>query len=299
MTDISDLPPPLLWLKDAPLLIDEATLASYYDAVVRPPHTEESRVIKVSEATKKTMEGKLGAKGTFSLAAWLAPVFDAKAEASAEAKAGREKSSGEEQTITLAAIHTPQRQLEQLTIFYAATMPSRLFLVSDLSEKDWRDNSIIAQPPRALAFLDLPAGTKLIPTAAEFMKGTIVTFFDKISADDGRRPPAYPSRRDNALSFETDRLSYWKWYSENYRPQQMIDLIEEAAAENGPINWIDYRIPLSTEGETLHIHVSGRGNYHTGTYAYYMVRRAYEFGLRLVGTLKTEPDMNVLAVYEK
>ena len=81
------------------LLIDEVTLASYYDAVVRPPHSEESRVIKISEATKKAIEGKVGAKGTFSLAAWLSTVFDAKAEVSAEGKAGREKSSGEKRPL--------------------------------------------------------------------------------------------------------------------------------------------------------------------------------------------------------
>jgi hypothetical protein len=39
--------------------------------------------------------------------------------------------------------------------------------------------------------------------------------------------------------------------------------------------------------------------YDTGTFAYNFIKRGYKHGIRLVGTLKSEPDMNVLAIYEK
>jgi hypothetical protein len=299
VSDNSTIPSELLWLKDAPLLIDKEALASYYDAVVRPAHREGDRVIKIGDTSKTNVDGKAGAKISAGLSGWLSSFIDAKSEASIEGHAGHEKGHAKEETVTLSPIETPERQLEQLVIFYAATIPERLLLVPDLSATDWRDTDTIARPPRALAFLDLPAGSKLIPTAAEFMKGEIVTFFDRLTAEDGAPPPAYPASRGAPDNYSQERRNYWKWYADHYSPQQGIKLIEDAAIQYGPINWIDYRIPINAEGDTLHIHVSGRGAYHTGTYAYYMMRRAYEFGLRLVGTLKVEPDMNVLAVYEK
>lgn len=76
-------------------------------------------------------------------------------------------------------------------------------------------------------------------------------------------------------------------------------VVEEAAAENGRIRWIDYRVPLTEDGDTLHLHLCPSGNYDTGTFAYNFVKRGYKHGLRLVGTLKSEPDMNVLAIYDK
>ena len=36
-----------------------------------------------------------------------------------------------------------------------------------------------------------------------------------------------------------------------------------------------------------------------GYFAYNFIKRGFKHGLRLVGTLKSEPDMNVLAIYEK
>jgi hypothetical protein len=46
-------------------------------------------------------------------------------------------------------------------------------------------------------------------------------------------------------------------------------------------------------------HVCPAGKYDTGVFAYNFIKRGYKHGLRLIGTLKSEPDMNVLAIYEK
>jgi hypothetical protein len=75
--------------------------------------------------------------------------------------------------------------------------------------------------------------------------------------------------------------------------------VEEAASNNGRIRWIDYRVPVTREGDTLHLHVCPAGKYDTGVFAYNFIKRGFKHGLRLVGTLKSEPDMNVLAIYEK
>lgn len=63
--------------------------------------------------------------------------------------------------------------------------------------------------------------------------------------------------------------------------------------------WIDYRVPLGPGMPYLHLHISGRGQYHTGTFAYQLVKRGFKHGLRIVGTMKSEPAMNVLAIFER
>ena len=75
--------------------------------------------------------------------------------------------------------------------------------------------------------------------------------------------------------------------------------VEQAALEHKRIRWIDYRVPLTDEGDTLHLHISPAGKYDTGVFAYNFIKRGFKHGLRLVGTLKSEPDMNVLAIYDK
>ncbi len=75
--------------------------------------------------------------------------------------------------------------------------------------------------------------------------------------------------------------------------------VEAAATQHGRIHWIDYRLPLTKEGDTLHLHICPGGMYDTGNLAYYLIKRGFKHGIRLVGTLKSEPDMNVLAIYEK
>ena len=75
-------------------------------------------------------------------------------------------------------------------------------------------------------------------------------------------------------------------------------VVETAAKRHGRINWIDFRLPLDAEGNTLHLHVVPGGQWDAGVFGYNFVRRAYKHGVRIVGTLKSEPDMNVLAIFD-
>lgn len=52
-------------------------------------------------------------------------------------------------------------------------------------------------------------------------------------------------------------------------------------------------------GEDLNLHVDAYGDYDTGVFAYNLSRRGWRFGLRIVGSLKSQPGPNVLAIYEK
>lgn len=185
--------------------------------------------------------------------------------------------------------------------------------------------------PRDLVVLELPGrrasdsnggpfATALVPTAAEFADGAVVPLYDRL--DLGReRPPRYPQRElswaelgnhyekvreddgddtgdEVGESVEGARNAYWQWFDEHFDPKAVIETIEEAGEEHGRVRWIDFRLPYTDEGKTLHLHVQGRERYSTGTFAYNLVKRGYEHGLTLVGTVKSEPDMDVLAVYE-
>jgi hypothetical protein len=92
---------------------------------------------------------------------------------------------------------------------------------------------------------------------------------------------------------------YWSWFNKNFDTAQSIDLAEKAATQNGRVEWIDFRVPLNDAPATMHLHIEPRGEYNTGTFAYRLVRRAFTHGIRIVGTLKDGPNINVLAIYEK
>lgn len=73
---------------------------------------------------------------------------------------------------------------------------------------------------------------------------------------------------------------------------------EETIGAGGSPRWIDYRLVFTT-GEVLQLHVVAHGDYDTGVFAYNLIRRGERYGLRIVGSLKSQPALNVLAIYEK
>ena len=46
------------------------------------------------------------------------------------------------------------------------------------------------------------------------------------------------------------------------------------------------------------LHVVARGDYDTGVFAYNLISRGLRDGLRIVGSLKSQPALNVLAIYD-
>lgn len=45
--------------------------------------------------------------------------------------------------------------------------------------------------------------------------------------------------------------------------------------------------------------MAGRGEFDTGVFAYDLVMRGWKNGLRIVGSLRSKPGLNVLAIYTK
>jgi len=307
----SELPDKLVWLWDAPLFIDELQVGRFYDAVARPESKQGKTTITISKQDARKIAGKLGIEAGISVGALgelLTKFVKPEIKASGEGAVNSESQSAETRTIELHEISTPERQIVQLTLHYLVNYAERLFLIEGPADDDWRQPDTIQRVPRGLAFLDLPGldesyhlglpPTKIIPMAAEFENGKVELIYPKLVGKSGG-PPEYPEHAKDLDDLRRQRTMYWQWFDENFSPTKAMIAVEEASTNNGRIRWIDYRLPISKDGDTLHLHACPAGKYDTGVFAYNLIKRGFKHGLRLIGTLKSEPDMNVLAIYEK
>jgi len=308
----------LRWLADAPLFIDEAQINALHDATLRPEGEEDYVDIAVSTEMVNKLNAKAGVEGEIGLPAFLTtliPGLVAKAKVKGEVGGEHGTSKKDSETIRLRAIHNPQRKLQELVLHYAANQRDRLQFVSPtkLRDDDWRKPVDIAKAPRMLVFLDLPSldevevnkginisATIIIPTAAEFSDGTIKQIYSdlqKLLLVDLRYPSREAGQTIDAL--RDKRKEYWNGFANVFNDSKAMVAVEEAANGLGRVRWIDYRLRLSPEGDTLHLHCCPAERYDTGVFAYNLIKRGHKHGLRIIGTLKSEPDLNVLAIYEK
>lgn len=307
-----DLSGDFAWLADAPMFIDTSQVAKFYDAIVRPEVNKKEVVLQTSQNRINEIRGKVLGSGTFDL---NLPEFlsflNAEAKVGGEVEGKGSEAKEDAKTIILEEINTPQRQLQDLTVHYLVNYPKRVFLTNNMTDSDWRDPEMILKSPRAVALINLPGHaeatshgmppTRLIPIAAEFSDGVTELLYQTLRAKDGRYPPEYP---DAQLSQQTvgwieKQKNYWKWFADNFDPTTAMIELEKAGAAHGRIRWIAYRVPITNDGDTLHLTISPREQYDTGVFGYDFIKRGFKHGIRLVGTLKSEPDMNVLAIYEK
>lgn len=315
------------WLADAPLFIDGDRIDSFYDAVVHPKYEEEQVKLQVTEDVVERINTEFNLSGKLSLgslgAFFVGLLPTGEISAGGNVQKGQDKRKVEAQEITLRPISTPQSQLVQLTLHYLINQPERLFLLDDLSDPTrrsgkslWNDPQTISGIPRELVFLNLPSReeahehgilpTKLIPMTVEFENGEVEFLYEKLKKGD-EWPPVYPEGVEKDLNpeqIDDERRTYWYWFDESFSPRRAMLAIEEAAQGNGRIRWIIYRVPLNSDSankrsDTLHLSISPAEKYDTGTFVYTLIRHGYEHGLRMVGTLRSEPSMNVLAIYEK
>lgn len=302
------------WLADAPLFIDAPRVGNFYDAVVRPDAEGESVTLGFSrenhEQSTKTMKGGLD----FSpgeIVSWLSNLIPGiKLTGSLESAQATGAKEGTTTSMALRLINNPQRQLEHLIFHYLANQPGRLRLVEDPGQSWWREPAEVCLVPRQFVFLDLPGRsesqgvrTKMIPMAAEFSNGKTVLLYDRLvkrlSEKAESLPIRYPERALGAKDLPSARREYWSWFNTNFAPIQAMLVVEEAASENGRIQWINFRLPLNDAGDTLHVSFSPGGGYDTGTFGHDLIMRGADHGIRLVGTMRSEPGVNVMAVYDK
>jgi hypothetical protein len=306
--DVSEpkaLPKELLWLLDAPMFIDDKQVEAFYDAVLRPD--TEGASLTLSDTITKGR--KVGAETSVEAAIpWLT-----KGGAKVSGELGRERAKGEETTYEV--VRNPYRHLLALAMHYCTEQEERLVFRSsnvetgvgeNADDQTWLSDEFIQASPRALAFLDLGPGSKLIPAAMELSTGETVTLFDRFAAkleSPTDNAPGYPGSRAPT----EDRTRYWNWFAQRYdepaykADRHALDVVEDAVTDAAAIRWIAFRVPLvGTTGPVfLHLHIALRGQYETAAVGYNFISRGYKHGLRLVGTLKSEPDMNVLAIFER
>jgi len=276
------------------MFIDGAQVTAFYDAVLRPAFRTVQ--LELSSERSEQLEKSVGGKFGVQLSTWFPWL---KADAGVEAKRAKTTGEGKGESITLQPIETPSRQLVELALHYVVNQPDRVWFPQG---GDWQfpPREEIVASPRMLAFLDCPPETKLMPMAAELNDGRVVTFFsalvDKFKSDGGTLPVRHPDETTTEEG-KKQRDAYWTWFSEHWNANRAIQVIEETIGDGGRPRWIDYRMPVGAE--TLHVHVAGRGEADTGVFAYNLVKRGWKHGVRFVGSLKSEPDLNVLAIYEK
>src|SRR5207244_1189085 len=132
----------------------------------------------------------------------------------------------------------------------------------------WTTQAFVDLLPRPLLFLELDAGTTLIPTASEVSTGEVLLLFQQLLRPSGERPPDYPVRKSakTTEALLSARKEYWKWFGKEYSSRQAMEVIESATKVGTRIRWIDYRLPVGEDGTTLHLHVQGRELYDTGVF---------------------------------
>ncbi len=277
------------------MFIDSQQVGAFYDAVVRPAFRTVQ--LQISRERIEQLEKAFGGRLGVTLPAWFPWL-----KFEADLEAGRTRTTGQQEaeSLTLEPVESATRQLVELSLHYLVNQPERIWFREGPTQQLPVSDEILASP-RMIALLDVPAGTKFIPMAAELNDGHVVTFFDplidKLKRDGGKLPVRYP---DNAATDrgKRDRDKYWAWFSEEWNANKAVQVIEDVIGAGGRPRWIDYRVPLNTT-ETLHLHVAGRGEFDTGVFAYNLVKRGWKHGLRIVGSLKSKPGLNVLAIYEK
>jgi hypothetical protein len=291
---VVQIPAQLLWLVDAPLFIDGEQIDAFYDAVLRPDYEMTSMTLS-NGITRTTSLG-----GQATVGAALPWFGKAQIQATAGYSGARDKST----ETALAPITNSYRHLLAMALHYAGGDSAERLLTYEAdsqesaSNEPWLKEDFIETSPRALVFLNLPKSTELLPAALELDNGDVVVLADTIEdrlRERGETPEPFPGP---GASVEASN-EYFRWLMTHYDNQLALDAIEDAAKAH-KIAWIDFNVPLDRSGTVfLHLHMVGREQFDTGVFAYNFTRRGFTHGLRVVGTLKTGPDLNVLAVFER
>lgn len=302
------LPERLWWLSDAPLFIDQRLVTKFHDAIVWPELENEVRQEEKIRAL--TIGGSLGGEAVFDLAtdglvSWLVGKLKAQAKVSAEGKIEhtRTDSSGSSGTVVTNA----ERKLIEVVVEYLTVFPDRIVFVDapDGRYTNLRGDPIKAKelgtllqrPPRPLVFLELKPKSPIFPTMAELESGGFRPIYKKL--DD-----RLLAGQNSGIGYSEDvakRIEYWKVIKAAYDKDSasrsaMQEL--EAACDGHRIGWIDFRVLFGEKSNSAHLHVVPAGEYHTGVFGYNFVHRGYKYGCRLIGTLKSGNDINVLAIYD-
>jgi len=295
----------LQWLLDAPLFIDEALTARLFDAVVRPSYEVQSREVgEVSETARRRLLGGEAEAGYDLGLSFLTGALKLRGQISGERETTDKNTASTKRTEV--RVDTAGRRLEEIALVYLSNHPDRIVFIDadgtastfDGKRLSLQDLEAAAEdPPRMLAFVDIPRNTPVIPMACECESGATARLYETYIAQQWPQEaerPVYPP--DGAG--QDERRAYWSALAGRFSSRVGMEVIEAAGA-GGRFGWIDFRVPIGGAGDAMHLHLVPGGKYYTGVFAYNMVRRGYRQGIRMVGTLKAGIDLNVLAVFDR
>lgn len=294
------------FLVDAPMFIDASLIDRFHDAVIRPDNIvvseSETKGAKEEAGRKLGVQGK--GKGEIPFVVGLA------LQGNFEHRFKRENSASLSREFDIP--RTPERLLEEIVAFYLAHFPERVLRVDPIaklvstavanSSADYTtlDATCETPGPRPIVLIDVPRGTKIMPMAGEFQDGKVDVISDalisKLSTADE------PLERFEFKMDVTKKAERWAELVSRFDARIAMHVLEEAGQKHdgSRFEWIDFRMAWGDGGSPspLHLHVVPNGKYSMGTFAYAFVRRGHGNGVRIVGTLKTGGDINVLAIYE-
>jgi len=295
------------FLADAPQFIDRPLVDQLFDAIVQPAFELASRSKSSLDSNARALAAEVSVGGGIGVPTML--------QLSATGKISETKADTHSVTDSdsWTAIHSSERRLEKLVNLYNYSYPDRCFSVSSgLSElvdqngckHTWQHIEALLKGEggvRPLVVFDLGPGTKLLPVFAELNTADVVTlhekYLDGVGTPEGF--PEYPSYRDP--DYANKSLDYWNAFEKIFDSTIAMKVVERAGKDSARLEWIDFRLVRAREEGIIsrHLHISPRGQYPSGTFAYQFIRRAEHNGVRILGTLKTGTDVNVLAIYER
>ncbi|RCM97811.1 hypothetical protein PA17_01673 [Pseudomonas aeruginosa] len=294
-----------LWfIVDIPLFSDSIAIEKLYDALNRPEFETKNQKTTTNTTTSKELNDELSLGGEGGIASFL--------KLSTTAKFGEKKTKtrGISKELSQEANRSTEMQIERIINHYAWHYADRIFWVKDdLSEVvntdgktfSWSEVSkLIDKPaPRPIIIFEIMPGAKIVPMAAETTNGKHVQISDAYILKIHEKKKS-KTKIPEYSSTPKKSENYWESLEKTFDSNEAIKSIEDSTSDGSRIDWIDYRI-ISKSGSKIipiHLHLTARGNYSTGTFAYQTVRRGYKHGIKIVGTLKKGEDINVLAIYE-
>ncbi len=297
----------LWWITDASLFVDDDLVRRIHDAVVWPEF-EEKYVEKTSfKRVTTALEGVAKAEGEAefklpNLIDWLGPKL--KAKAALEGSIARTGENEESNVVKGKPVESSERKINDLVVEYLSEFPERLLFVDvpggqfsnfegELAAEQL--DKLLNSPPRPLVFVNIRKGAPLFPTVAEMEDGDFRPIFPALDQKLLASKNPTPRYDDND---KDKRAAYWGAVSQNFKSRVAMQELEKACSP-GRIGWIDFRVLFDDDGSTGHLHVVPAGKAHAGVFGYNFVHRGYKYGCRVVATLKSGTDMNVLAIYER
>ncbi len=300
------------FVADTPLYIDADLVSALFDSVFRPEFEVASRTLSkgVSKSEEDAFELALGGEAS------VPTVFKLSATGKAAEKRGA--SITEAASTVEQAVNSPGTRLEKLLNVYVYSYPERILWIkadlvsgADFRMPDvtlsWKEIEALLDTPgiRPIVVLDLAPGTKALPMFAELTNGQDVELYkhfkEQLPETSRESVPVYPTV--GAPDYQHKAKEYWRAFHSVFDSAVAMRTVEKSTkGGSARIDWIDFRLVGFTPDDTvvpIHMHISPKGRYSTGTFAYQLIRRSEKYGIRVIGTLKKGADINVLAIYER